>query len=100
MNDRKNVVMIALQLALLGEVSSKLRAVTARYDDQSIHFDCYFDGEIDEEDTESMSIVETELLAQFPESHCITHRVIRHDYPQRIPYDGVCVYARRERDFE
>lgn len=76
MNDRKHNVLIAIQQALLGEISPKLRAITLSYGDETIHFDCYYDGEIFADDREAMSCVETELIAIFPETHSITHCVI------------------------
>ncbi len=69
MSNRKQTVLVSLQQALLGEVSERLRAVTVSYDDKSVHFDCIYDGEIRDDDHESMSCVETELIALFPETH-------------------------------
>lgn len=96
MNDRKNEVLLEIQQALLGEISSKLRAVIVFYGDNNIHFDCYYDGEILEDDIESMSCVETELISMFPENHEITHAVHRLDYPNPVPKKGIWVYYRRE----
>jgi len=94
--ERKNAVLVALQQALLGEISDKLRAVTVSYDEESIHFVCYFDGEIQEDDWESMSCVETELLAQFPDTHQITRELVRCDCPVPIPKDRIFVFWRKE----
>ena len=94
--ERELEVLVAMQQALLGEVSNKLRAVYVSWTDSSVHFDCYFDGEIDEIDVESMWIVDTEILAAFPEAHQITHAVHRWDYPKPIPVGRMCVFSRRE----
>ena len=94
--ERKCEVLIAIQQALLGEVSSRLRAVTVYFDDNSIQFDCYYDGEILENDRESMSCVETELLAVFPETHKVTHSIRRWDFPEPIPKIRLWVYFRKE----
>ena len=96
MNDRRSQVLLAMQQALLGEVSSRLRAVIVSFDDTRIHFDCYLDGEILEEDRESMSLVESEVMAGFPESHAITHRVLRKDYPFPIEKEATWVFYRKE----
>ena len=86
-----------MQRALLGEIPPKLRMVSVSWTDTSIHFDCFFDGEVSDDDAESMSLVETELMAKYPETHKITHAVHRWDFPQRFPPgDGVRVFRRRE----
>ena len=64
--DRKQEVLVAVQQALLGEVSPHLRAVTVDFDATNLWLKCYYDGEVDDVDRESMSQVETELVAYFP----------------------------------
>lgn len=96
MNDRRHQVLVAVQQALLGEVSAQLRAVIVSYDDSSIHLDCYFDGDISDADREAMSCVETELIAGFPEAHSVTHSVNRADYPNPIPKEGIWAFFRKE----
>lgn len=96
MNDRKHIVLVAVQQALLGEVGPRLRAIMVDYDDSSIELDAFYDGEVDEDDREAMSCVETELIAIFPETHNITVRIHRRDYPALIPKDKVWVYYRKE----
>ena len=96
MNDRRHQVLVAVQQALLGEVSARLRAVTVAYTDMSIHLDCYYDGEITDEDREAMSCAETELIAMSPETHRITHQVHRKDYPAAIPKDTTWAFYRKE----
>jgi len=88
--------MVAVQQALLGEVSASLRAVTVSYDENSIHLDCYYDGEIVDDDREAMSCVETELLATFPETHTITVQICRMDHPTPIPKGKIWAFCRRE----
>jgi hypothetical protein len=96
MNDRKHIVLVAVQQALLGEVSDRLRAVSVSYDENSIHLDCYYDGEIADDDRDAMSCVETELLAIFPETHTTTVQVCRMDYPTPIPKDKTWAFYRKE----
>jgi hypothetical protein len=81
---------------LLGEVSARLRAVTVSYDDKSIHLDCYYDGNITDEDREAMSCVQTELMAVFPEAHSVTHSVQQKDYPSPIPKEATWAFFRKE----
>lgn len=89
-------VLLSLQRALLGAVGVRLRAVTVGYAETSVHFDAYFDGAVDEDDREAMSQVETEVMADFPSSHSVTHTVIRLDAPEPIPKDCTWVYFRKE----
>jgi len=96
MNDRRHQVLVAVQQALLGEVSLRLRAVTVSYDATSIRLDCYHDGEITDEDREAMSCVETELMAVSPENHTITHKMNRKDYPGSIPKETTWAFFRKE----
>lgn len=81
---------------MLGEVSRHLRAVTVSYDFNSVSVDCYFDGKVSDDDRESMSLVETELLAWFPQTHSVTLRMQRLDFPNLIPKDRLWVFHRKE----
>jgi hypothetical protein len=92
----KEHAMLAIQRSLLGEVSASLRAVTLRVLGDHIHFDAYYDGPIDEDDSESMSCVETELIASLPESIRVTHAVHRIDISSSLPKADIFVYLRRE----
>ncbi len=92
----KQQALLAIQLCLLGEVSAALRAVTIRLADDHLHFDCYYDGPIDETDVESMSCVETELIAALAEDTRITHALHRVDSPSHLPKTDTFVFLRRE----
>ena len=96
MNHRKHQVLVAVQQALLGEVSERLRVVAVSYDDTSIHLDCYYDGEIGYADREAMSCVETEVMALFPDTHSVTHSVHRKDYPDSIAKGKIWAFCRKE----
>ncbi len=95
-DERATDVLLAIQDALLGAIAANLRAITARWDQSSIHFDAYFDGEVTDEDRETMAIVDTEVLAGFPETHTVTHTVHRVDFPAQIPKSGKFVFLRWE----
>lgn len=93
---RRCEVLLSLQRALLGEVGPSLRAVTVNYAESSLHFEAFFDGAITDENREAMSLVETEVMADFPSTHTITHEVTRLDAPALIPKDRTWVYYRKE----
>jgi hypothetical protein len=96
--DRRTDVLIHMQQALLGEVFSALRAVDVNWTESSLHFIGYIDGDISEEDEESLSCIETELITAFSEDHEIGYDSMRIDFPDSLPQQRgqACVYSRRE----
>ena len=83
--------------ALLGEIGPNMRQIDVNFGDNWLHIVCYVDGSIQEEDEESISCVETEMLAAYPESHKISYEMVRLDFPKRLPKDrSLPVYRRRE----
>jgi hypothetical protein len=90
-------VVLAVQQALLGEVTPNLRAViVARHDASSVFVVAYFDAEPSELEREAMSRVETELLARFPEDHVVQVDVVQLGEPELIPKEGIWTYRRWE----
>jgi hypothetical protein len=89
---------LSAQRAFLGEVPSAMRAVLLSVDEQGIEVRCYFDGPIRPADAESVSVAETEMMADFEPDRKVTARCVRLDAPESIKDDGVWVYSRRERD--
>jgi len=77
-------------------VTENLRAVTVTYGERTILLEAYFNGEIAEEDKESMSLVETELVAAFPEDHDIKLDLIMLPMPQLIPKNKTWAFHRKE----
>jgi 5-(carboxyamino)imidazole ribonucleotide synthase len=91
------LVLLSVQRALLGEISDAVRAVACGWSENSVAINCYFDGEITEDDRESMSCLETELLAGFPPEYEVTVSLFRCDSPQSlsIPEGMIPVYSRK-----
>ncbi|MGC2780746.1 MAG: hypothetical protein WA418_34430 [Bradyrhizobium sp.] len=58
---------------------------------------CIFTGEISDDDRESMSCVETEVMADFPGASVQVH-CLRIDQPAPVPMtqDRVVLFARKE----
>lgn len=88
--------MLSLQRALLGEVSSALRGVTAGWRDWVFDIVCYFDGPISEADEYSMGCVSAEIAADFPPEYTVNFDVVRKDAPAEMPVLREWVYRRRE----
>lgn len=99
MSERDLVVRARLsaQRALLGEVPPAMRAAVLSVAGHNIEVRCYFDGPIEPADIESVSVAETEMMADFEPEHSVGARCIRLDAPEPIADDGVWIYFRRER---
>ncbi|UXH76537.1 hypothetical protein [Roseateles amylovorans] len=60
-------VLLSVQRALLGAISPRVRAVLCSWEAAAIKVRAVFDGPVADSDVESMSIVETELVSDFPD---------------------------------
>lgn len=90
-------VLLSIHRALLGELGSSVRAVSCSWDDSEIRVSITHDKQIDEEDIESASCVETEIIADFPD-HEVVVNCNRVDYPEAISLDddASLIFQRRE----
>ena len=52
--------------ALIGEITSCIRAISIEVDNSKIRFKCVFDETANDEDYELMSAAATEIIADFP----------------------------------
>ena len=96
-NDFRISVLLTMQVALLGAVGPHVRKVLCRWTVSEIGIRAVFDGRIREDDTESMRVVETEMMASFP-NHGISLVCERLDAPQPVPRgdNELAVFARLE----
>jgi hypothetical protein len=76
-------VIMSVNCALWGAVSSSLRSVQVEFTEKEINIYCFFDGVISDDDSEDMSVVATEVAADFPD-HQVYEHCIRADYPTPI----------------
>jgi hypothetical protein len=58
-------ILLSVQRALLGSVTSNLRGVAIDWNDSEIRIVCYYHGQISNDDREEMSCVHTEVVADF-----------------------------------
>jgi len=77
-------LLLSVQRALLGAVSSSLRAVACAWHDEQIILRFVFDGSISDADEESMHIVASEVIADFHAPATIDEQIIRSDYPSNL----------------
>lgn len=89
--------LFSMSVGLLSEVTPPLRAASIKWDDESVQLFFYYDGEISEDEIDSISCVSTEVIASFSENIQLKDDVIlRIDYPKPIPHQGELVYYRKE----
>jgi hypothetical protein len=96
-NDFRISVLLTMQVALFGAVGPHVRKVLCRWTVSEIVIRAIFDGRIREEDTESMFVVETEMMASFL-NHDISLVCKPLDALQPVPKgdDELAVFARLE----
>jgi hypothetical protein len=91
-------LLLAAQVALLGEVSAVVRGVTIGWSPSEILLRAIVDGPVDEDDQEAMECVGSEIIAGFP-THMIAVELIRVDAPASIKphFLRAWVFMRKER---
>lgn len=96
--DESGEIRLSVMRALWGEVFPQLRAVVCRIEGpKEFAIEFFVDGVVTDEMVESLSCVETEVIADFPDDFQIGHKVVRLDVPERIPEgNGLLVYLRKE----
>ena len=87
---------LSIQRALLGYVLDNVRAVAFTLMEQCLNIIFYIDGEILEENIESSSCVEAEVIADYDSEYKISVKCLRRDYPSLIEDNGVRVFQRQE----
>lgn len=96
MFDRMTRARLSAQRALLGEISPALRAVTLSLTGPCVEVRCYFDGKVSEEDSEAMSCVETEMIADCAPGESVRLSVVQANAPDPLDDAGIAVYRRKE----
>jgi hypothetical protein len=94
-------ILLSLQGGLLDEVPCALRAVTVGWEAPWIYMHSYFDGEISDENFDSLGAAAAEVIADFLEPWKIDDKCFRKDAPESLgPYKLMeWVYHRYEDNF-
>ncbi len=94
--DLRNTVLLSLQRAMLGEIFDALHAVNVEINPNAATLLCYVDDSISECDRESLSEIETELLADLPAGYTTQLEIII--WPRGLPISdrGIAVYRRKQ----
>lgn len=96
MNDDLLILRLAVQNALIGCVTSELRAVYVNIKNKTINLIMVFDGEISNYWYETSSEIGTEIISHFSD-YSINEDFIRKDYPEELYYpEFICLYKRYE----
>jgi hypothetical protein len=92
-------LLLSVQMALVGAVPPALRAVLCSWEEHKIGLRFVFDGQIDPDDSEDMSVVGAEVIADFHSPWIINDQVERLDAPAKIVASPteIWAYGRRER---
>ncbi len=93
----RSSALLCIQVALLGMIEPHLRAVTLGWSSHSVDAVFYFHGQLTEDDRESVSCVESEVMASFPD-HEVSFDSTRLDWPAKPEMLGAWAYWRRERE--
>lgn len=88
-------VALALQKALLGEVTSSLRGVAVEIVASEVGLVFYYDGPITDDQRESADLVHTEAVADLSEDVTLNYDVARVDSPRRLPDHSFWVFRRK-----
>ena len=96
MTINRKEILLSVQRALLGAVSPALRGVTIDWDRETIRIIAFFDGLISDDDIESMSVVETEVMADFLPEYSVSMETKRFDSPSQITCLKAWAYYRKE----
>lgn len=93
---RRNLL-LAVQVALLGEVSGVIRGITLGWSSSEIVIRAIVDGPLHEDDEESLECVASEVSAGFP-AHQVAVEVRRVDAPEPLQPHGLTawVFIRKE----
>jgi len=92
-----NDIRLSVHRAMLDEVFRRLRALAVRVDGSDIVLIACVDSEPDDDDLESLSCMEAEVLADFPWATDVRTEVKVVELPKRIgSLGGTMLFSRKE----
>lgn len=88
---------LSIQSALLGAVTENMRNIAVDICENKIFLYFFIDGQIQDDDKENVSIIETEVIADFEDDFDIEAIIKRIDCPEPIILgQGYSVFQRKE----
>jgi hypothetical protein len=91
----KSYISLSLQRALLGKVFPSMRAFCFNCQGNEIDLICIVDEALEDDDKESVSFIETELLADLPPEYIVNTSIQILPLPALIPKVGTFVFWRK-----
>lgn len=88
-------LLLEIQRALLGIVTSNLRMVTAEGNEEEIHLIFYYHGDISEREKEMAEVASAEIISGFS-NQTLNLELIRLDAPAKMPSLKEVAYWRYE----
>jgi len=96
---RSDTVRLALQTALIGQVTAAVRLISVEHDSSVVRVIVFFDSELPEDDREEfadeMASCVGLRLGDPPDGPVVVCHFVRCDEPQRVPVRGEIVFARK-----
>lgn len=86
----------SIQVALLGNITPNLRAVSVECEENKIKIIFYYQTPPSEEEQELASLADTEFISDFPPTFNTNFQIIHLPKSQAIPKRGFLVYLRYE----
>ncbi|KDA93465.1 hypothetical protein [Pantoea agglomerans] len=88
---------LSMQSALLGAVTENMRNIAVDIYENKILLYFFIDGQVQDDDKENISIIETEVIADFEDDFDIETIIKRIDCPEPIILgQGYSVFQRKE----
>lgn len=88
---------LSIQSALLGAITANMRNIAIDINENKIILYFFINGEISDDDRENISIIETEIIADFEDEFDIESIIKRIDSPELIVLErGYSVFQRKE----
>ncbi len=91
-------LLLSLQGALVGNVPSSLRGVTIDWMDKKLTIRFVYSGNISDDDLESLRVVVTEVIADFPEDYIINDEYVRVDEPTSLRFYTLRLWAFKRKE--
>lgn len=88
---------LSMQSALLGSITENMRNIAVDLTGNKITLYFFINGDITDDDKENISIIETEVIADFEDEFDIEAIIKRIDYPKPIILERGCsIFQRKE----
>jgi hypothetical protein len=97
--DRADAIRLALQTALIGQVTDTMRLVSVEHDAAVVRVIVFYDRELPEDDREEFAAEMASCiglkLGDPPAGPNVVCHFVRSDEPQQVPARGEIVFARK-----